>query len=239
MRRSTGSRRSLRLLSVAAIALAALALNGCDPPLTPTADYQFNGTRKACGNDAPALTSLGTTSFATEPVDGKNWKVQRFNDNSGVKLSPTTNEVSDSVYTVVVLFRISEPAGFNRLIDFKNGISDTGLYDQGGILRFYTAAAGTSVKIGTTFVQVALTRASNKTVAGYVDGAKQFSFTDSSNDAVIFSSTLRFFQDNTGGGATNEASPGAVARIRLYNKALTASEVSGLDQLPASPCSTA
>ena len=56
---------------------------------------------------------------------------------------------------------------------------------------------------------------------------------------MLLNETLRFFQDNTSGGAGNEASPGAVARIRLYNKALTADEVAALNQLPANPCSTA
>jgi Concanavalin A-like lectin/glucanases superfamily len=239
MRRTTGSRRFVRLLGVATIAVAALALNACDPPLTPTADYQFNGTKAACGGDAPALTALGTGSFATESVDGKSWKVQRFNDDSGVKLSPTTNEVgSNGVYTVVVLFRTTGTSGYNRIADFKNGTADTGLYVYNGTLKFYNQAAGTSTPIGTTFVQVAMTRASNGAVNGYVDGAKQFTFTDSANDGVITNNTLRFFQDNTSGSATTEASPGAVARIRVYNKALTASEVSGLDQLPANPCST-
>jgi concanavalin A-like lectin/glucanase superfamily protein len=238
MRRTTVSRRFLRVVGAAAVALTALALNGCTPAPTPTADYQFNGTTKACKNAAPALTGLGTTGFATESVDGKTWKVQTFDDNSGVQLSPTAAEMAPGVYTIVVLFRVSAPEGFVRLIDFKNGTNDTGLYGQAGLLSFYNYAGGTSPTIGTTYVQVALTRASDGTVSGYVDGAQQFTFTDTANAGVISDDTLRFFQDNTSGGSGNEASPGAVARIRLYDKALTATEVGNLNQLPASPCST-
>lgn len=216
-----------------------MALNGCGSAPVPTADYQFNGTTRACRNAAPALTGLGTTSFAIESVDGKNWKVQRFDDDSGLQLSPTTNEVASDVYTIVVLFRISAPDGFVRLIDFRNGTADSGLYSQNGHLSFYNIAAGTTPTIGTTFVQVALTRASNGTVVGYVDGTQQLSFPDSASQGVLLDETLRFFQDNTSGGGGNEASPGAVARIRLYDKALTASEVAALNQLPAGPCSTA
>ena len=239
MTRSRNRVRPRHIGALAAIALSALALSGCGAAPVPTADYQFNGNRKACGNAAPELTTLGTTSFATESVDGKNWKVQRFDDNSGLRLTPTTNEVSPDVYTIVVLFRVSAPEGFVRLIDFKNSTADTGLYGQAGLLSFYNFAGGTSPVIDTTFVQVALTRASNGTVVGYVDDAQQFSFTDSSSQGVLLDETLRFFQDNTSGGSSNEASPGAVARIRLYNKALTAEEVAALNQLPANPCSTA
>jgi concanavalin A-like lectin/glucanase superfamily protein len=238
MRRTTGSRRFLRVVGAVAIALTAMALNGCTPGPTPTADYQFNGTTKACRNLAPALTGLGTTGFATESVDGKTWKVQTFDDNSGLQLSPTANEMAPGAYTIVVLFRISAPEGFVRLIDFKNGTADTGLYSQEGYLSFYNLAAGPAATIGSTFVQVVLTRGADGTVSGYVDGAQQFTFTDTTSQAVISNDTLRFFQDNTSGGAGFEASPGAVARIRLYDKALTATEVGNLNQLPASPCST-
>ena len=68
-----------------------------------------------------------------------------------------------------------------------------------------------------------------------MDDAQQFSFTDSASQGVLLDETLRFFQDNTSGGSSNEASPGAVARIRLYNKALTAEEVAALNQLPRQP----
>ena len=162
--------------------------------------------------------------------------MQTFDDNSGVQLSPTANEMAPSAYTIVVLFE-SRHEGFVRLIDFKNGTADTGLYSQEGYLSFYNLAAGAAT-IGSTFVQVVLTRGADGTVSGYVDGAQQFTFTDTTSQAVISNDTLRFFQDNTSGGAGFEASPGAVARIRLYDKALTASEVGSLNQLPANPCPT-
>ena len=66
--------------------------------------------------------------------------MQTFDDNSGVQLSPTANEMAPSAYTIVVLFE-SRHEGFVRLIDFKNGTADTGLYSQEG-LSFYNLAAG-------------------------------------------------------------------------------------------------
>ena len=183
---------------------------------------------------APALTGLGTTGFATESVDGKTWKVQTFDDNSGVQLSPTANEMAPGAYTIVVLFesrhrriraphRLQERHGRHRSVQ------------PGGYLSFYNLAAGAAATIGSTFVQVVLTRGADGTVSGYVDGAQQFTFTDTASQAVISNDTLRFFQDNTSGGAGFEASPGAVARIRLYDKALTASEVGSLNQPPRTP----
>jgi hypothetical protein len=233
-------RRSAVFATIPLLLVLGLSLTGCTPAPQPTADYQFNGTLAACGADAPALTALGGGSFASESVDGKTWKVRRFTDNSGVKLSPTTNEVgSAGVWTIVVLFKHTDPNGWNRIIEFKNGTGDPGLYSLSGSLRFYPVTNGATADTGNFYAQVVLTRAANGTVTGYVDGNQRLTFNDSSSKyGVILNNTLRFFQDNTSGGVTNEASAGAVARIRIFDKALTAAEVDGLDQLPNSPCST-
>jgi Concanavalin A-like lectin/glucanases superfamily len=233
-------RRSTKLFAVAAaLALGMVSLASCQPPNTPTADYQFNGNRKACGNDAPELTTLGTTSFGTQSVDGKSWKVQQFGDNSGLRLAPTTGEVGSGVYTVALLVKFTENQGYDRILEFKNGTGDPGLYQYYGSLYFWPRDLGTGTEIGTNFAQVVLTRASNGQVRGYVDGNLKIEFTDTAQEGVISSANvLRFFQDNTSNGSVNEDGPGAVARIRLWNKVLTPSEVNGLDQLPNSPCST-
>jgi CSLREA domain-containing protein len=65
-------------------------------------------------------------------------------------------------------------------------------------------------------------------VVGYVDGIQQFSFSDTSGDAVIdANNALRFFRDNQSG---SEHSAGSVARIRLYDTALTAVEIGEQDR---------
>ncbi|MCA1695862.1 MAG: LamG domain-containing protein, partial [Actinobacteria bacterium] len=60
----------------------------------------------------------------------------------------------------------------------------------------------------------------------YVNGVQQFSFTDSTNDAVITAAQLpRFLSDDS--EFPGEDSAGAVARVRSYDAPLTAAEVGG------------
>jgi len=203
---------------------------------SPTADYRFQNTLSSSVGTAPALTKIGSSrhTFTTATVDGTSHKVLRFPKGNGLKLSPATSVVSSSTYTIVVLFELDSVSGFRRLIDFKNGTSDSGLYVHDGNLRFYPhlADATPTPIAANTYVQVVLSRDSGGMVRAYVDGVSEFSFTDSSNDAVIDSNnTLRFFRDNESVGSTTEHSAGSVARIRLYNSALTPGEIGRLDRI--------
>jgi hypothetical protein len=74
-------------------------------------------------------------------------------------------------------------------------------------------------------------------VRGYVDGVQQWQFTDTAGDSVISpNNNLFFFVDNNAGGATGEDSAGAVARIRVFDRPLTATQVANLGQTPNSSC---
>jgi hypothetical protein len=76
---------------------------------------------------------------------------------------------------------------------------------------------------------VVLTRDAAKTVKGYVNGVQKIEFVDSGDAAVIDANNrLIFFKDDT-----TEGAPGKVARIRLYDCVLSASEVAALDRSPA------
>jgi hypothetical protein len=164
-------------------------------------------------------------------VDGVSTTVLTFSQGNGVSLSPTTGVVPNDTYTIVMLFSLQQTSSYRRLIDFKNATSDNGLYVQNGHLYFYPVGYGNPVSIAAnTWVQLVLTRDTTGTVTGYVDGVQQFQFSDTSSLAVISgSNALRFFRDDGGSG---ESAAGSVARIRLYNGALTASQVSALSRLP-------
>jgi hypothetical protein len=47
-----------------------------------------------------------------------------------------------------------------------------------------------------------------------------------------------FFADNVAGGGTGEQSAWAIARMRLFRRALTLTEVGQLGQTPSTPCAT-
>ncbi len=201
------------------------------PAATLKADYQFQGTRTSSLAGAPALTDIGpgTNAFATETVEGRPRQVLTFPKANGLSLSGIRSIVSATSYSIVIDARLAEISGYRRLVDFSNGASDLGLYDFGGVLRFYNFAFGTPELIrANTYARIVLTRDARGRIAGYVDGRLAFPPTDDSQQgaAVIGLDILRFFQDD--GSVTGEDSAGAVARIRLYDGALTADEVLGL-----------
>jgi hypothetical protein len=196
------------------------------------ADYRFQNKRSTSVGNAPALQDIGprNNSFTTATVDGASRKVLSFPKGNGLKLAPTTGVVSSGTYTIVALFEFNDVGNdaskFRRIIDFKNGTSDNGLYVENGRLRFYLPTQtfkGTTPIVANQYVQVVITRDLSGLVRGYVDGTKQFEFSDAtSQDAVISNkNTLRFFKDNISGGATGEESGGSVARIRLFDTALS------------------
>ncbi len=202
------------------------------------ADYQLQNIKTSSVGSAPALTDLGTTTFAQDTVDGNGCTVLTWATDNGISVTPTTGTILSDAYTIVLLFRLDTTSGYRKLVDFKNGTSDSGLYVLSSNLRLYPVASGTGAPITDgTYVQVALTRDSSKNVIGYVNGVEQFNFSDTSDYGLIdTANTLRFFiDDNSTGG---EESAGAAARIRLYDGPLNAAQVAALDRAE-STCSGA
>lgn len=194
---------------------------------TLKADYRFENDRDSSVSGAPTLTDLGTNSFTTATVDGVSKTVLSFSQNNGLSLSSTSGLVTNTSYSVVMLFSFQQTSGWRRVLDVRNATADAGLYINGA-LNFYPHASGPTSIAANSYVQVVLTRDPIGTVTGYVNGTQQFQFTDSNSYALISSAnTIRFFRDDG-----SEASPGSVARIRVYDGVLTSSQVAALDRLP-------
>ena len=203
------------------------------------ADYRFTGGFNSFTPGAPPLAPLGPVSFGPGVVDGQARTVLNFSANDGVSLAPMSSVVPGPSYSLVLLFAFDEASDWRRILDFKNAASDTGLYSLSGALNFYNEALGSGAPIVPgTFVQVVLTRDAAQTVTGYVDGVPQFSFPDVSNLALADAGdVLRLFRDEDP-VFPGEASAGALARLRVYDSALTSGEVAALDRLPGMVAST-
>ena len=238
---SAGAIARLRLWSGALTAteVAALERPPVAPRVTLKADYRFQNNLRSSVVGAPDLTNIAPNSFAPEAVDGRSVSVLRFAAGSGLRLTPVSGIIptiasSDATYSIVMLFRFADISGYRRILDFSNSTSDSGLYNLSGGLTFYSrTAASTGVISVNNYAQVVLTRDIAANVTGYVNGVRRFTFVDDTDLAVAGANILRFFRDNGG-----ENSAGAVARIRLYNGALTAAQVAGLDRLPAASAPT-
>jgi hypothetical protein len=225
---------------VLACALASIGLgvvaSAAGAVTTQVAEYQFQDNLIDGLHNAPDLVNVGTgtTSFADDGVDGHFWRVLQWPAGTGLSLA-TNGVIPNDSYTIVMLMKFRNVNGYRRILDFKNGTDDSGLYDINGQLQLWPDEAGPDALIQPgKYAQVAITRDSSGTVTGYVDGTQEFSIDDSSDQFSVIdaNNTLRFFLDNTSGGATGEEGPGSVARLRLWNGPLDATTIQGLDRLP-------
>jgi large repetitive protein len=207
-----------------------LAIFGVDTSL-PNADYRFQNTLASSIGTPPDLENIGAgNSFQSDIVDGFARVVYRFPLNNGLRLFPTTNTIPSNVWSMVFLVRYDNVVSYRRTVDTKMPPSEYGLYVLDGRLSFYpyvTAPAATVA--ASNYVQMVLTRDETNLVRGYINGVQQFAVVDASSYLVVGGTNygLRFFIDNGG-----ENSGGDVARIRLFNKALTPEQVPLLDRLP-------
>lgn len=240
----------------ASIAFASLA-HAADT--VPEADYRFNSSYASTVGGAPDLTPIAqgdpatTGTFSTETVDGiPNVPVFLFGENRGL-IASTTGVVSPDSYSVVFYSRQDVvtlgTTGIAKLIDFKNRTSDAGQYIVGGVPTFYDGllpvVPGAGAYESNVYSQFVLTRDDAGLVSVYLDGASLYSFDDSASElATLSEGVLTFFADdpNTAGlplGLSIEPAEGAIARLRLYDGALSAEQVAGLDTLVPEPTTLA
>jgi hypothetical protein len=190
-----------------------------------TADYYFQGSLESSLGTAPDLIEVEKGSSAFTADEGTGVTVLRFTGGRGLALAPTTHVIRSSGYSIEILFRFDLLAGFRKVIDFKNGSTDDGLYVLDGCLSFVPKEQDALTRIGSdSYVQIVLTRDAADRVVGYVDGVRQFAFDDRVGLAKVGGSdSLRFFVDDD--TTSREWSSGSVSQIRLFDQALTANEV--------------
>src|SRR5262245_26078613 len=193
-----------------------------------TADYLFQGSLESSLGRAPDLGGVGGGSavFTVDATTGTT--VLRFAGGRGLRLTPTTEVIGSSAYTIELLFRFDFVSEYRKIIDFKGGSDDSGLYLLDGCLTFVPRGQNAFTSIGAdSYVQVVVTRDSSDRVVGYVDGVRQFAFADMRGLAEVNAKkSLRFFVDDH--TTTGEHSSGAVSQVRLFDQPLTASEVAAL-----------
>jgi hypothetical protein len=214
---------------------------GCDEPVgslpeeqpgvVPAliADYLFQGSLASSVGVAPDLVEvLGSGSYAEEDVRGQIRSAWTFSRGTGLSLAPTAGVVDRRAYSIELLFRFSQIDGYRKIVDVSGGSSDNGLYVLDGCLIFYPREPSSRGNVPPEdYVHVVLTRDRAGMVVGYIDGIQAFSFRDLEEDAVIGRhGTLRFFVDDR--RTESEDTGGAVTRIRLYDGALSGSDVAGL-----------
>ena len=218
------------------LALGSLFLKGQSYTML---SYLFNNTLDEHYGHGPALTmldSVGTfVSDTLTELGGEIRTVYRFKENAGVQFNnPMAANFLDSTFSVEIYFKFDLTNGYRRVIDWKNRTSDYGAYTLDGELDFYPwANADSATVFPGLYTYYVLTRDGlTKEVKIYSNAIKEVEFTDTYDDGVIDTShVLNFYQDDL--QAQDEASPGAVAMINLYNYVLdSATIVHKFDNLP-------
>ena len=140
-----------------------------------------------------------------------------FTNNQGLRLTSALPSTTD--YAIEMKLRVDDSvAGFNKLVDFQDLLSDVGLYVLGGTLDFFTAGPSAGVITVATEFTVGLERAGG-TITGFLNGVSVFSSLDG-GQAVSGSNILNFFEDDIATGQS-ESFTGSADWIRIHNDSST------------------
>jgi hypothetical protein len=178
-------------------------------------DYEFRNNF----HDQLGGPDLVPDGGSLDPVKG-----YHFGNQQGLSLS---GGIDSSVYEIDIHFSLTltgSSNGWDKIVDYHNkgprpgGSGDDGLYwNPFHNLDWYPYASGPYTYSANTLVTVSTTRDSSGTITGSVNGAQQFSFTDSSNFGVFNgpNNIVWFFEDDRS-SASGENSAGFVDQILIY-----------------------
>jgi hypothetical protein len=191
------------------------------------ANYDFDDSLSDSLGGAPDLVDLGAGSFLTETVLDNECRVFDFAEQTGLSLDisgfPELNE-----YTFVIVFRFENTEGWSKILDLADRAEDYGLYAEDMDLVYYNYDDNDAQYLADdTWALAVFTRDIFGHIAGYVDGAESFALFDSGNIADVDTDTLFFFRDDFITG-DDENSAGRVANIQIYDRAISADDVIGL-----------
>lgn len=218
----TAARLATRTAVAASLALAVLGAHAA----SVTHNYQLNGSL----NDAlggPALGDYGGVVGASSYA---------FGPGQGLSLSGGIANTAD--YSIEMQFSFDSISSYRRILEFKNGTSDAGLYNLNSALNFYNIVTGSGGAFAAgDSVNIVVTRdAATRTFVGYVDGVLALSFTDAF-DLAVFSGPngiANFFRDDNVTGGENSA--GRVDFIRVFDGAMTGTQALCLQTNSTAAC---
>lgn len=193
------------------------------------ADYRFDLDFSSDIAGAPALEELAPFGgvFAYEPpLDRNAWL---FPAGSGLVLD-TGGLLPANQYSIALQVRSRFDAVYTKLVDTSDRLADHGLYFSYDDLGYFPRAFGDDNELlePGQWYTVVVTRSPAGEYVGYIDGVERFRFVDEAGETLIpASGDLYFFRDDLE-TSDSEHSQGAVARIRLFDTALTPAEVAAL-----------
>jgi Concanavalin A-like lectin/glucanases superfamily len=208
-------------MMIRALVLAAVAASVSVPASAAViGDFRLDGNLvNSAGGALTIANNGGTLSGGVLGATGIT-----FGANQGPTISGFSSPAN---YSVETSFRFDVTNGYRRIMNFLNSTSDTGLYNLNGRLNFYNLTTSAAAPFAPNQLSnVVFTRDAGGNSVGYVNGTALISFTNAGLTNIGFANVLHMFVDDNAVGG--EASPGFVDYIRIYDTALSASEVAGL-----------
>jgi Concanavalin A-like lectin/glucanases superfamily len=204
------------------------------------AEYLFNNSLASDVAGAPNLTVVdpqNASGFVTDTVFGVSQTVYNFQSSSnapdqqaGLVYTNTAGLIPSNNYSVQMTFKLTQRNGqWRRLVDSQNRQFDDGFYiDPNNLLNVFPTMTSGAAYTNGTYVNVALTVASDNTVNGYLNGTLEFTTNTTAMD-ITSDNVLDFFLDNTAGGGLGEWSPGDIAALRIYSGVLPPAQIDALN----------
>ncbi len=183
-----------------------------------THDYEFTtGLDDSVAGGAALQPSFRAP--ATGTVSGGFYN---FEQGAGLSLN---SQLPGASYTIDIMTSFANVGGYNKLISFNNLADDAGLYILNGGLDLYNVANGPAnlVTAGTQFDARISRDGTTGLITGYLNGAVQFTYSDTSN-LFLASTSLYFLRDDM--AQNREDSAGSADYIRISNVATGAPPVS-------------
>lgn len=185
-------------------------------------NYKFQGNL----NDSLGGTALIADGGTLGPSN------YSFDKNQGLTLS--NGLAAGDSYSIALNFNFTTLNGWQKIVDFNGLVPDSGFYTLDNTLNFYPVTNGSTPLLGLTNADVVITRDSSTNVfTAYLNGVQELTFLDSSSLAVFSSANniIHFFEDDATTG-NNEAAPGVINSIRIWDGALSANEVANISAIP-------
>ncbi len=149
---------------------------------------------------------------ALEPLGGEiRQGLYHFAPGQGVRLA---NTGVTSQYALQFTFLHDKEGGYQKLVDFKHGAKDTGLYLHQGKLEFYQHAVGGVPRPGQEHrVRIERNR-STRIVRGFLDMVPVFAFLDLDDQAVFSKGKSLLFLDDR--STKTEQGPGSMRSVAIW-----------------------